>query len=128
MKKILCIVKTAYRSSQQEEPGDAGPWLTHALRNARTEMGVLLQGSALNEALAGQTPKEASVDRPAGERPRFPDRDLEKMKAAGIPIHVIREDAEDRGVPMDRLMKEYQLIARADVPGLVSRYDQVWQW
>ena len=55
MKKILCIVETAYRGTQEEQD-DAVLWFTHALRKAGGVMGVLLRGNAVSYAVRGQDP------------------------------------------------------------------------
>ena len=127
MKKILCIVETAYRATQEEQD-DAVLWLTHALKNAGSEMGVLLRSNAVNYAVAGQDPTGIVIGKLPIERPPYPDKDLLGMVRAGIPVHVVREDVEARGIVLDRLVKDFELVRVSQLPDLFSRYDQIWQW
>lgn len=127
MKKILCILETAYRGTQEEQD-DAALWLTHSLKNAGSEMGVLLRGNAVNYAVTDQDPTGITIGKISIKHPLRPDRALLDMKAAAIPVHVVREDVQERGIPTERLVKSVELVCRAKLPGLLSRYDQVWHW
>ncbi len=93
MKRILCIVETAYRATQEEQD-DAVLWLTYALKNAGSEMGVLLRSNAVNYAVAGQDPTGIVIGKLPIERPPYPDKDLLGMVRAGIPVHVVCEDVD----------------------------------
>lgn len=127
MKKILCIVETPYRGTQEEQD-DAVLWLTHALKNAGSEMGVLLRGNAVNYAVARQDPVGVVIGKLPIEHPPYPHKDLLKMKGAGIPVHIVRDDAEERGISLDSLVKDFKLISRSELPGLFSQYNQIWHW
>ncbi len=127
MKKILCIVETPYRGTLEEQD-DATLWFTHALKNAGGEMGVLLRGNAVNYAVAAQDPAGVVIGKLSIERPVYPHKDLLKMKEAGIPIRVVREDVEERGIPLKSLVGDFELISNGDLAGLFSQYDQVWHW
>ena len=127
MKKILCVLETPYRGTQEEQD-DAALWLTHALKNAGSEMGVLLRGNAVNYAVASQDPSGVVIGKLSVEHPPYPHKDLLKMKDAGIPVHVVREDVEERGIAVESLVKGFELIGSRDLAGLFSRYDQVWHW
>ncbi|MEE9229505.1 MAG: hypothetical protein V3U86_02260 [Acidobacteriota bacterium] len=127
MKKILCILETAYRGTQEEQD-DAALWLTHSLKNAGGDMGVLLRGNAVNYAIMDQDPTGITIGKIGIERPLYPDRALLDMKAAAIPVHVVQEDVQERGIPTGRLIKDVELVSRARIPGLLSQYDQVWHW
>lgn len=127
MKKILCVVETPYRGTQEEQD-DATLWLTHALKKAGSSMGVLLRGNAVNYAVAGQDPVGVVIGKLPIERPPYPNKDLLKMKEAGIPVHVVREDAEERGISLKSLVKDFKLVRSRELPRLFSDYDQVWHW
>ncbi len=127
MKKILCVVETPYRATQEEQD-DATLWLTHALKNAGGTMGIVLRGNAVNYAVGSQDPTGIVIGKLMIERPPFPQNDLLKMKNAGIPVHVVREDAEERGIALDSLVKDFTLVGRDELAALFSLYDQVWHW
>ena len=127
MKKILCVVETPYRGTQEEQD-DATLWLTHALKKAGSEMGVLMRGNAVNYAVAAQDPTGIVIGKLSIERPPYPHKDLLQMQEAGIPVHVVREDAEERGISLDSLVKDFRLVNKNQLAGLFSQYDQVWHW
>ena len=127
MKKILCIVETAYRATQEEQD-DTVLWLAHALKNAGSEIGVLLRGNAVSYSVGGQDPTGIVIGKLPIEHPPYPEKDLLRMMMAGIPVHVVREDVEERGIPLDCLVKDFELIRNDQLPGLFTRYDQIWHW
>ncbi len=127
MKKILCVVETPYRGTLEEQD-DATLWLTHALKKAGSEMGVLLRGNAVNYAVASQDPAGVVIGKLSIEHPPYPHKDLLKMKEAGIPVRVVREDAEERGISPQSLVKNFTLVSGSELAGLFSQYDQVWHW
>lgn len=127
MKRILCVVETPYRGTQEEQD-DATLWLTHSLKKAGSDMGVLLRGNAVNYAVAAQDPTGIVIGGLPIERPPHPHKDLLQMQEAGIPVHVVREDAEERGISLDSLVKDFRLVSKNQLAGLFSQYDQIWHW
>ncbi len=91
-------------------------------------MGVLLRGNAVNYAVASQDPAGVVIGKLPIEHPCYPHKDLLKMKQAGIPVRVVREDAEERGISPQSLVKDFTLISGSELPNLFSQYDQVWHW
>jgi sulfur relay (sulfurtransferase) DsrF/TusC family protein len=127
MKKILCIVETPYRGTLEEQD-DATLWFTHALKNAGGDMAVLLRGNAVNYAVAAQDPAGVVIGKLSIEHPIYPHKDLLKMQQAGIPVHVVREDVEKRGISLNSLVQGFKFVSSSDLPSLFSEYDQVWHW
>jgi len=127
MKKVLCIVESAYRATQEEQD-DAVLWFTHALRKAGSEVSVLLSGNAVSYAVTGQDPEGLVIGDQTIERPPHPDRDLKEMLDAGIPVFLVREDAADRGIAPERLVRGFEPIGRRGLADLFAGYDQVWHW
>src|SRR5215467_8254335 len=127
MKRILCVLETPYRGTQEEQD-DAVLWLTHALKNAGGEMAVLLRGNAVNYAVTTQDPTGITIGKLPIEHPCNPHQDLVKMHGAGIAVHVVREDAGDRGIPSYNIARDFKLVSTSELPALFSQYDQVWHW
>ncbi len=127
MKKILCVVETPYRGTQEEQD-DAVLWLTHALKKAGSDIAVLLRGNAVNYAVAAQDPAGVVIGKLPIEHPPYPQKDLLKMKETGIPVRVVREDAEERGISLASLVKDFAVVGRSELRDLFSLYDQVWHW
>jgi sulfur relay (sulfurtransferase) DsrF/TusC family protein len=124
MKKILCIVETPYRGTLEEQD-DATLWFPHALKNAGGDMGVLLRGNAVNYAVAAQDPSGVVIWKLSIERPVYPQKDLLEMKQAGIPVRVVRDDVETRGISLNSLVQDFEVVSGSDLPSLFSQYDQV---
>jgi hypothetical protein len=120
-------VETPYRGTLEEQD-DATLWFTHALKNAGGDMTVLLRGNAVNYAVAAQDPAGVVIGKLSIERPIYPHKDLLKMQQAGIPVHVVREDVEKRGISLNSLVQGFKLDSSSDLPSLFSEYDQVWHW
>jgi sulfur transfer complex TusBCD TusB component (DsrH family) len=56
------------------------------------------------------------------------DKDVEKMIQKGIPVYLVKEDAEERGLSDKDLISEIKKVTRQDLPGLIDQHDQVWHW
>lgn len=125
--KILSVVETAYRGTLEEQD-DAALWLNHALKKAGGDIGILLRGNAVNYAVTGQDAAGIRIGGTAIERPLKADAHLVNMKAAGIAVHVVQEDVEERGIALERLVPGLELVPRSRVPDLLVQYDQVWHW
>ena len=125
--KALNVISTAYRATLEEQD-DPIVWITHAMKGAGADLDVLLRGNAVNYAVASQDPAGVVIGKLSIEHPVYPQKNLLKMKQAGIPVHVIREDVEERGIPLESLVKDFELISGSELPNLFSQYDQVWHW
>jgi sulfur relay (sulfurtransferase) DsrF/TusC family protein len=126
-KKVLNIVATAYRATLEEQD-DTILWLSHALKGAGAELDVLLRGNAVNYAVQGQDASGLAFGERRQTQPPRLDEDLAKLAAKGVRVFVVDDDLRERGVGRDELVPAVQPIARAELPGLLGRYDHVWQW
>ena len=126
--KILSIIEVPYRGIIEEQD-DAALWLTHADANGMdAEFDILLRGSAVNYAVRDHDPEGLVIGKLPITRPCHPDRDLTAMKDAGMTVHVVREDLEDLGVPLERVIGDFELVGRSQVADVVRQYDQIWHW
>jgi sulfur relay (sulfurtransferase) DsrF/TusC family protein len=126
-KKVLSIVTTAYRATLEEQD-DTILWLSHALKGAGADLDVLLRGNAVNYAVRGQDASGLQFgERRQTEPPRL-DEDVSKLAAKGVTVFIVDDDLRERGIDHADLISGVQPVARAEIPGLFGRYDQVWSW
>jgi len=126
-KRILSIVSTAYRATLEEQD-DTILWLSHALKGAGADLDVLLRGNAVNYAVRGQDASGLAFgERRQTEPPRL-DEDVAKLAAKGVTVFIVDDDLRERGIGHDDVVSAVQPIARAEIAGLLDRYDQVWSW
>ena len=124
---ILSIVEVAYRGTLEEQD-DPILWLNHALRNSGAELSVLLRGNAVNYLVRMQDASGLSIGDVALVHPAVPDRDLERLAAAGVPLFAVAEDMQERGVTTTRMIESVTPVKRAELPELLDRFDYVWHW
>jgi intracellular sulfur oxidation DsrE/DsrF family protein len=113
---VLQVVDAAPRAHRSRED-DPLSWIERASTQAAAKVYVLLQGEAVRYARAcahGAT--DADVAR------------LCALAERGVSIYAVRDDAVERGLALDELASPVELVARADVPALYARHDQVWLW
>jgi hypothetical protein len=125
--KILSIVDTAYRATLEEQD-DTVLWLNHALRNNGAEVSILLSGNAVNYAVRGQDAAGLAFGDKRVAHPPQLDQDLVRLIAAKVPVSVVDEDVNERGLPSDRLIAGIARIGRQDVAAAIERFDHVWRW
>jgi sulfur relay (sulfurtransferase) DsrF/TusC family protein len=126
-KKILQVIESAFRATLEEQD-DTVVWLTHAMRGAGGEFGVLLRGNAVNTAARGQdTSGLAFGDRVQRHHTDLAD-DLGKLIGKGVRVSVVAEDLAERGLRQEDLIGGLELIPRAELPDLFERFDLVWHW
>jgi hypothetical protein len=113
---VLQVVAAAPRTGQAQED-DPLAWIERTSAQANTELYVLLQGDAVRYAL---TPGQAEDASDAGR--------LSALGKRGVSFYVVRDDALERGIALEHVTPHVELIARADVPTLYARHDQVWLW
>ena len=127
MAKILNIVETAYRGTIEEQD-DTTLWLSHALKNAGAEISVLLRANAVNYAVKGQDASGLAFGEIKMVHPPEIDKDLGKMIQKGIPIYLVQEDAQERGLSDSDLIAGVKKISKKGLPELLDQFDQVWHW
>jgi sulfur relay (sulfurtransferase) DsrF/TusC family protein len=127
MPKILNIVETAYRGTIEEQD-DTILWLTHMLKNAGADISVLLRANAVNYAAKGQDASGLAFGDTQMKHPPEIDKDVEKMIGNGIPVYLVKEDLEERGLRDGELISGTKKIGRKELPALVDDHDQVWHW
>ena len=125
--KTLNIVESAYRATIEEQD-DTVVWITRAMRGAGAELDVLLTGDAVNYAVRAQ---DASGLAFGGWKQTQPPRiagDIAALLEKGVSVYLAAEDANERGLEDVPLVGGVRGISSKELPGLLSRYDRVWQW
>lgn len=127
MPKILSIVETAYRATIEEQD-DTILWISQMLKNAGADITLLLRANAVNYAIKGQDASGLAFGDIKMTRPPEIDKDVERMIDKGVPVYLVQEDAEDRGLSNGNLIAGIKKISRSDLPALFDQHDQVWHW
>ncbi len=127
MPKILSIVETAYRATIEEQD-DTILWISQMLKNAGADITLLLRANAVNYAIKGQDASGLAFGDIKMKHPPEIDKDVERMIDKGIPVYLVQEDAEDRGLSNGNLIAGIKKISRSGLPALFDQHDQVWHW
>lgn len=125
--KALQVIESAYRCTVEEQD-DPVVWITHAMKGAGADLGVLLRGNAVNYAVKGQDCSGLSFGDVKQTHPPRIDKEVKSLTKKGVDVYVIREDASDRGIDTADFVSGVELISRGKVAGLFSSYDQIWHW
>ena len=125
--KVLNIVESAYRATIEEQD-DTIVWLTHAIKGAGADLGVLLRGNAVNYGVRGQDAAGLSFGSwHQTQPPRLAD-DIAGLVGKGVTVHVLAEDLAARGLAASDLIDGLELVGCDRLPALLDRFDQVWHW
>ncbi len=127
MPKILSIVETAYRATIEEQD-DTILWISQMLKNAGADITLLLRANAVNYAIKGQDASGLAFGDIKMTRPPEIDKDVERMIGKGVPVYLVQEDAEERGLSNGDLIAGIKKVSRGDLPALFDQHDQVWHW
>jgi hypothetical protein len=125
--KTLNVIEAAYRGTLEEQD-DTVVWITHAMKGAGADLGVLLRGSAVNYTVRAQ---DASGLEFGAERQTQPPRladDVAALIGKGVPVYAVEDDIAERGIVATELIDGVRRIARAEIPALFASFDRVWHW
>ena len=125
--KALNIIETAYRATLEEQD-DPVVWITHAMKGAGADLNVLLRGNAVNYAVKAQSVPPLSFGaKTQTQSPHLAD-DISGLAGKGVDVYIVKEDLAERGLEDEELIAGLNTISRAEIPGLLENYDQVWHW
>jgi sulfur relay (sulfurtransferase) DsrF/TusC family protein len=125
--RVLNIVESAYRATLEEQD-DTIVWLTHAMKGAGADLGLLLRSNAVNYAVRGQDASGLRFGSVAQTQPPRLAEDLGSLLKKAVSVYVVEEDLAERGIQAANLIDGLERIKRRDLPALLDRYDQVWHW
>lgn len=127
MARILTIVETAYRGTLEEQD-DTVLWLSHMLKNAGAGISILLRANAVNYGVKGQDASGLSFGEVELTHPPEIDQDVAMLIEKGVPVYLVKEDAEERGISHEEFLPGIKMVGRRDLPELLDQHDQVWHW
>ena len=125
--KVLQVIETAYRCHLEAQDDPAG-WITHAMKGAGADLGVLLTGNAVNYAVKAQDASGLSFGGKVQAQPPNIARDVAKLVDKGIEVHLVSDDAAARGIESSDLIEGVKPITRRELAALYDAHDQVWNW
>ena len=88
----------------------------------------LLRANAVSYAIKGQDASGLAFGDIKMTRPPEIDKDVERMIDKGVPVYLVQEDAEDRGLSNGNLIAGIKKISRSGLPALFNQHDQIWHW
>jgi sulfur relay (sulfurtransferase) DsrF/TusC family protein len=125
--KALNIIESAYRATIEEQD-DTIVWLTHAMKAAGADLGVLLRGNAVNYAVRIQDATGLAFGDWRQTQPARLADDVAALSAKGVTVYVLAEDLVERGLDTGDLVPGLECIARDGLPALFAAHDQIWHW
>jgi sulfur relay (sulfurtransferase) DsrF/TusC family protein len=125
--KVLNIIESAYRATIEEQD-DTIVWLSHTLKAAGADLGVLLRGNAVNYAVRGQDAAGLAFGAWRQTQPPRIANDIASLSAKGVTVYVLAEDLAERGLDAGDLVPGLERVERDGLPGLLAAHDQVWHW
>lgn len=125
--KVLQVVEQAFRTLVEEQD-DTILWLTQSMHGAGADLIMLLAGHCTYYAVQKKRQPQLTLGNWQQHEPADLIRDLDSMLQKGIPIYVIKEELEERGLADLPIHPGISVIRRADLVKLYEQVDQIWQW
>ena len=127
-KKTLNIVESAYRAVMEEQD-DTILWLLAAMQGSGAEHSVVLRGNAVSYAVAGQGAPGLTIGAwNQTQAPRM-DRDvIDLVVNRKVPVFVIEEDLDVRGIKRSELIPEVELLSSKMLPKRMADYELILHW
>ncbi|HWK53425.1 MAG TPA: DsrE family protein [Hyphomicrobiales bacterium] len=125
--KALQVIDQAFRTTTEEQD-DTILWLTLSMRGAGGDLSLLLSGHAAYYAVQRGTQPALTLGDWRQTQPANLTRDLGNLVARDVPVYVVDEDLEERGLQQLPLLDGVRRIARRELADLYDSVDQVWHW
>ena len=103
-------------------------WITDAMTGAAADLDVLLRRNAVNYAVKGQDASGLSFGARTIKNSAHLAGDVAGLIGKGVELYIVADDLADRGLGDGDLIDGLKRVSRADIPGLLGAYDQVWHW
>ncbi|MGH8243805.1 MAG: hypothetical protein ACRETY_10695 [Steroidobacteraceae bacterium] len=125
--KTLQVLETAYRATVEEQD-DTIVWLTHAMKGAGGDFGLLLTGNAVCYAVKNQRAPALVLGGWTQSHAADLSEDVAALAAKGVPLYAVEEDLEERGLVDAKRIEGMKAVSREDLPGLFEEYPRIWKW
>jgi sulfur transfer complex TusBCD TusB component (DsrH family) len=125
--RVLQVIESAYRGTLEEQD-DTIVWLTHCLRSAGAEVSVLLKDNAVNYVLVGEDASGLRFGSWQQTNPPHIAAQLATLLQKQVPVHVVHEDLERRGLLEAPRLEGVQLVSKRLIPRLTEEHDRVLHW
>lgn len=125
--KVLNIIESAYRATIEEQD-DTIVWLSHTLKAAGADLGVLLRGNAVNYAVREQDAAGLAFGAWRQTQPPRIANDIAALPGKGVAVYILAEDLAERGLEAGDLVPGLERVTRDGLPSLFAAHDQVWHW
>ncbi len=110
------------------EDSDIGLFASAFAPVASQHLTLLLRDDAVNYAVRGQDGSGIKVAGAVVQPGFMIETDLKAVQQTKIPVFVIREALEARGIEPDELIPGVQLLSNNEFGKFVDRFDTVWNW
>ena len=125
-KRILSILShTEYGNL---EDSDIGLFASAFAPVAGQQLALLLREDAVNYAVRGQDGTGIKVAGTPIQPGFLIETDLRSVNQSNIPVYVVREDVEERGIKPNELIDSVKLMSAKEVGKLVDQFDTIWNW
>ncbi len=125
-KKILSVLgHTEYGNL---EDSDIGLFASAFAPVAGQSLALLLREDAANYAVRGQDGTGIKIAGTVVQPGFLIETDLRSVQQTKIPVYVVREDLEARGIKPDELIDGVQLTSKTELGKLIDQFDTVWNW
>jgi sulfur relay (sulfurtransferase) DsrF/TusC family protein len=110
------------------EDSDIGLFASAFAPVANQHLTLLLREDAVNYAVRGQDGSGIKVAGTVVQPGFMIETDLKAVQQTKIPVFVIREALEERGIKPEELIPGVQLLSNNEFGKFVDRFDTVWNW
>lgn len=125
--KALQVIDQSFRTTVEEQD-DTILWLTQCMRGAGADLAVLLTGHGSYYAVQSKRQPALAFGDWQQTEPADITQDLSRLTSKGVPVYVLREDLEDRGLAGLPVQTGVEVIGRNALPDLYESVDQIWNW
>lgn len=125
--KVLQVLDQGFRTTVEEQD-DTILWLAQSMRGVGADLEVLLSGHAVHYAVQSKRQPGISVGDWRQSEPADITRDIARLTDKGVPVYVLLEDLEARGLAELPVRPGVEVVDYTCLAGLYDRVEQVWHW